>query len=172
MDVRHSSRKKKVDRMSNEELIEFGRMGEEECIVTVRCKSKDLPQIKQALIQAQGGAAGENVRTNRREGERELKEREEAMRAELTKIAEFVKDIQGDLKETLGTLGEKVKSLEERLGMLEEPAKGLEASGAARKDTLIGHDGEDKGKNRRSSRRKKAAAAKAEMDTHRTEEEI
>ena len=67
-------------------------MGEEECIVTVRCKSKDLPQIKQALIQAQECAAGENVRTNRGEGERELKEREEAMRAELTKIAEFVKD--------------------------------------------------------------------------------
>lgn len=157
--------------MSNEEFIDYNRMGEEECTITVRCKSKDLPRIKQALIQAQGCAAGEDVRANRGEGERELKEREEAMRAELTKIAEFVKDIQGDLKETLRTLDDKVKNLGERLEMLEEPAKGLEAR-AARKDTPIGHDGEDKGKNRRSSRRKKAAAAKAEMDTHRTEEEI
>ena len=157
--------------MSNEEFIDYNGMGEEECTITVRCKSKDLPQIKQALIQAQGCAAGEDVRANRGEGERELKEREEAMRAELTKIAEFVKDIQGDLKETLRTLDDKVKNLGERLEMLEAPAKGLEAR-AARKDTPIGHDGEDKGKNRRSSRRKKAAAAKAEMDTHRAEEEI
>ena len=157
--------------MSNEEFIDYNGMGEEECTITVRCKSKDLPQIKQALIQAQGCAAGEDVRANRGEGERELKEREEAMRAELTKIAEFVKDIQGDLKETLRTLDDKVKNLGERLEMLEEPAKGLEAR-AARKDTPIGHDGEDKGKNRRSSSRKKAAAAKAEMDTHRAEEEI
>jgi len=157
--------------MSNEEFIDYNRMGEEECTITVRCKSKDLPQIKAALIQAQGCAAGEDVRANRGEGERELKEREEAMRAELTKIAEFVKDIQGDLKDTLRTLDDKVKNLGERLEMLEAPAKGLEAR-AAHKDTPIGHDGEDKGKNRRSSRRKKAAAAKAEMDTHRTEEEI
>ena len=63
--------------MSNEEFIDYNRMGEEECTITVRCKSKDLPQIKQALIQAQGCAAGEDVRANRGEGERELKEREE-----------------------------------------------------------------------------------------------
>ena len=177
-DVRRSSRKKKVDRMSYDEFIDYNnRIDEEQCIITVRCKSKDIPQIKRALIQMQGCAAGENVGAKQGsppslEGERELMERGEAMRTELTTIAKFVKDIQVDLKETLGALGDKVKNLERRIEMLEEPVKGLEASRAARKDTLIGHDGEDKRRNRRSSRRKKAAAAKAEMYTHRTEEEI
>ena len=99
--------------MFKEAHIDFNGDGEEYCTITVHCKSKDAPQIKQALIQEQGRAAGRNSTNRGCPPEGELIEGEDAVRVEMKTIAKFVKDIQVDLKETLGSFGEKVENLEE-----------------------------------------------------------
>lgn len=140
----------------------------ERTTLNIQCKMSEVPQIRQALREAQARGDGAGMGGERVGDQGGLTRSVNDMK----EIVDEMKTMARGVNELREALVEKMKNLEERVCMLEEPEKGLEATRVARKDTsIVDVEEEGKGRNRRS-RRQKAAAAKAAKTSQRAEEEI